>query len=338
MTTQPETAVGNDANAPAPTPEEKFENLARDAFGIKEDDEEEQEQPAEGEPTGEAEGADDEPAIEEETDDLPPIDPPVSWDAEAKDVFKSLPREAQETVAKREAERERFVQAKSQEAKQAQQSAEQAAIQQLAQISAGYAQQYQQIAESIQVAKPDPMLQVTDPIAYAQQQRAYDQAIAQRASAQQMAQQHASQAQWQAIQAEQANHAEQHRIIVDNFPEYADPTTGPELQRKLTAVAKRIGYSDELIGQARATDILAMRAVADAFDKADKYDALQKSKMEKVRAAKGLPRVATPGVAQGADAVRARNAQSAFETALTSKNRDVQGAAFHDLAKAKGWI
>jgi hypothetical protein len=55
-----------------------------------------------------------------------------------------------------------------------------------------------------------------------------------------------------AMQAEQAHHAEQHRIIVEQFPEYADPTTGPKLQQELSAVARELGYPPELIGQARA--------------------------------------------------------------------------------------
>jgi hypothetical protein len=60
--------------------------------------------------------------------------------------------------------------------------------------------------------------------------------------------------------------------------------------------------------------------------------------MEKVRAAKGLPRVAKPGVAQGGDQLRARSAQAAIETARTAKNRDVQGAAFFDYLKNTGQL
>jgi hypothetical protein len=320
-------------------PADYFTQLAEEQFGIT--DEEQDETPVEGaeEQSEAAEGADDETGLEEEADDLPPIEAPVSWDAEAKEVFKTLPREAQEIVQKREAERERFVQSKSQEAARAKETAVQQAQAELAQIQAHFAQQYQSFADSIQVTEPDPMLQVQDPIAYAQQMRAFQQANAQRTAAQQAAQQHAQQAQWQALQVQQAENAEQHRIIVENFPEYADPTTGPELQRKLTAAAKRLGYTDELISQARATDILAMRNVAEAFDKADKYDALQKTKMEKVRAAKGKPPVTTrPGVAQGADQVRARNTQSLKEVLATTKNRDVQGNAFYELAKNNGWL
>lgn len=339
MTTQPTEAVANDANAPVEANAESLaEQLGNEVFGLA--DEEQDERPAEGEPVeGETEGAEAEPEIEEEADDLPPIEAPVSWDAEAKERFAKLPRDDQEYLAKRESERERFLQSKSQEAARANQEAIRQATSELAQIQAQYANQYQQLAASLQAEQPDPMLQVTDPVAYAQQMRAYQQAEAQRLNAQQTAQQYAQQAQAYQQQIAQAEHAEQHRIIVENFPEYADPTTGPELQRKLTAVAKRLGYSDDLISQARASDILAMRNVADAFDKADKYDALQKTRMEKVRAAKGKPPVTTrPGVAQGSDQVRARNAQSALETALTAQNRDVKATAFYEYLKNSGQI
>mgnify|MGYP001556217125 CR=1 FL=1 len=333
--TQEATPVGGEA-APAPeTPQQYFENMAVEEFGIQ--DEEEQPAETEGEePTGEA---DDDLQLEEEADDLPPIDAPVSWDAEAKAKFAELPRELQETVAKRETERERFVQQKSQEAKQAQQSALQQAQSELAQINAAYAEQLQHIAQSVTVQEPDPMLQVTDPVAYAQQMRAARQADAQRSQAQQQAQHHAQQAQALAMQAAQAEQAEQHRYIVENFPEYADPTTGPELRSKLTAVAKEMGYPDELIGQARAQDILAIRKASDWKAKAEKYDSLMSKKMANVRAARGKPPVQTrPGVAQGSDAVRARSAQAAFETAKSSHNRDVQGAAFYDYLKNSGHI
>src|SRR5690349_12123700 len=130
MTTQPEAAVGGEAT-PEPTAEDYFTDLAEQEFGVTD----EEEQPTEGEPEeGEAEEAADETEVEEEADDLPPIDAPVSWDAEAKAKFADLPRDVQEVVAKRESERERFVQQKSQEATRARAEIEQSAIQQLAEI------------------------------------------------------------------------------------------------------------------------------------------------------------------------------------------------------------
>jgi hypothetical protein len=324
MTTQPEMAVGSDDQhvvAAELTPEERLNAAFDDPANQKQDEEGD-------DPDAQAEAGDeleDDPESEAQDDDLPPIAPPVSWDDEAKEVFKALPREAQEIVQKREAEREKFVQSKSQEAAQARAAATQQAQADLAQISASYAQQLQQVAASLQAEEPDPMLQVTDPIAYAQQMRTYRQAEAQRNHAQQMATQHAQQAQALAYQAEQQHNAEQHRIIVENFPEYADPTTGPALQRSLTAVAKELGYPDELIGQARASDILAMRTAAEWKAKAEKYDALQRTKMEKVRSAKGKPPVsAKPGMAQAPGAARQQQYAADREAMRSGDTRATQ--------------
>jgi hypothetical protein len=335
--TQEATPVGGEATPVEPTnAADYFTQLAEEQFGVTD----EEEQPAEGEQAepDSAEEAEDEPTVEEEVDDLPPIEAPVSWDAEAKAKFAELPRDAQEVIAKRESEREKFVQSKSQEAARAKQEAEQAAIQQVAAYEAQVAQQLSQYAEQIAPQRPDPRLLQHDPQAFYALQADYEAKVAQQRELQQQSQQYAQQAQLRAQQIAQAEAAEQHRIIVDSFPEYADPTTGPELQRKLTAVAKELGYPDELIGQARATDILAIRQAAEWKADAEKYRALQKTKMEKVRAAKGLPKVATPGVSQGTEQLRARSAQSALDTALTSKNRDVSGAAFYQYLEKTGQI
>jgi hypothetical protein len=337
--TQEATPVGGEATPAAETnPADVFTQLAAEEFGVT--DEQEEEQPAEGEPVeGEAEGADDEPGIEEEADELPPIDAPVSWDAEAKAKFAELPRELQETVTKRETERERFVQQKSQEAAQARQTVAQQAQSELAQYDAQMAQQYQQLAAQLAPQAPDPSLLRINPEAFYAQEADYRAKTAQQQQLQQQAQGLAQQAQYRAAQVAQAEQAEQHRIIVDSFPEYADPTTGPELRSKLTAVAKELGYPDELIQQARASDILAMRKVADLKSKADKYDALMSKKMANVRAARGKPPVtARPGVSQGSEQLRARTAQAALDTALTSRNRDVQGAAFFDYLQKTGQV
>jgi hypothetical protein len=332
--TQEATPVGGEAAPVEPTtnPEDVFTKLAEEEFGFK--DEEEQE-PAEGEV---AEEADDETDIEEEVDDLPPIEAPVSWDAEAKAKFAELPRDVQEIVQKREADRERFVQQKSQEATRARQEVEQAALQQLAAYEAQVSQQLEQYAQSIVPQRPDASLIATNPYEYAAQQQKYEEAIAQRQQAQQTALQYAQQAQMRDHAAEQARLAQEHQTIVENFPEYTDPTTGPKLRAELSAVAKELGYTDELIGQARASDILAMRKAAEWKADAAKYRALQGKKMEKVRAAKGLPKVATPGVSQGTEQLRARSAQAALDTALTSKNRDVSGAAFYQYLEKTGQV
>lgn len=331
MTTQPEVAVANESPVDAKADAvQAFEDIAAEMLPP----EEQEEEPVEGE---EPEAEDDiEP--EEEADDLPPIDAPVSWDAEAKERFAKLPREDQEYLSKREGERERFVQQKSQEAVQARRTVEQEAIQHFAAYERQVSEQLSQFAQAPGVQKPDPTLLATDPAHYAYQARLYEDDQAQRQQAQQVAQHYASQAQQREAAAEQAMLAEQHRVIVEQFPEYADPTTGPKLQQELSAVARELGYPPELISQARAPDILAMRQAAEWRADSLKLKALNASKMEKVRAARGLPRVATPGVAQGSAQSRATRAAAAIETARTSKNRDAAGQGFYDYLKNTGQI
>lgn len=302
--TQPTEAVGGEPAAPDLTPEDRLNAAFGDEIGAQEEElPEEDELPVEGE---EAEVSEDDISDEAEADDLPPIEAPVSWDAEAKAVFAGLPREAQEIVQRREVERERFVQQKSQEAARARQETEQAAIQQLAQIEHTYAQQFQQIAEQVAPQRPNPDLLRYDPQAFYAQQADYENAIAQRQQLQQQAHHYAEQAQTREQQAEQVRVAQEHALIVEHFPEYADPTTGPKLAAELTAVARELGYPNELIAEARATDILAMRKVADLKRDADKYRALMAKKMEKVRAAKGLPKISTPGTQRAPGAQKAQ--------------------------------
>ena len=69
-------------------------------------------------------------------------------------------------------------------------------------------------------------------------------------------------------------------------------------EQELASIARELGYSDDLIASAGAHDILAMKKVAELKAKADRWDALQRKKMETVRAAKALPKVAKPGTAQ----------------------------------------
>lgn len=327
-------AVGGDSTPADINPADPFNAIADEMLPDTPKDEEE-EAPLEGdEPDSEL----DEAATEEEADDLPPIDAPVSWDAEAKEVFKTLPREAQEIVQKREADRERFVQQKSQEAKNARQEVEQAAYQQLADYEKQVSQHLQQYAQQIELPKPDASLLATDPHTYAYQMRQYEDAQAQRHQAQLQAQHFAQQAEQREAYAEQVRLQQDHQIIVENFPEYADPTTHEKHRNELSAIARELGYPPELIGQARAADIIAMRKVAEYKADAEKYRALQKSKMEKVRSAKGLPKVATPGVSQGSDQIRAQRATAAWNTVKTAKSRNARDEAAATWMENSGWL
>lgn len=80
----------------------------------------------EPEEAAEPEEVTDEPDEESEDAELPPIDAPKSWSADAKAKFEALPRDVQEIVLARETDRDKAVQRSVQEAGDAKKEAEQA--------------------------------------------------------------------------------------------------------------------------------------------------------------------------------------------------------------------
>lgn len=334
--TQPTEAVSGAANAPvdAVAEAEKTFNDIAETYGS----EDEEENPVEEEGVEPEPEAEDEPEEEAVADDQPPIDAPVSWTAEEKERFKDLPREMQETLSRRESERERFVQSKAQEAARARSESEQAASQQLAQIERSYAQQYQAIAAQFEVPEPDPILMMTDQAAYVSQLTAHKAAQAQRLQAQQAAAYYADQARAREAQAAQAHAAQEYQIVAEKFPEYVDPATTAKHQSELASIALELGYPNELINEARAVDILAMRKAAEWKAKADKLDKLEAGKMEKVRAAKGKPPVVTPGVAVAQSQTRMKRADEAFSRAKNAVSTAEKGAAFGEYLTNVGII
>jgi hypothetical protein len=304
--TQPAEAVGGETNA---VPSDNLEDIIASHLEADETflpDEEPAAEQAEEEVSEEEQS--DEDLIEAE--EIPPIDLPPSWKAEEKERWDNLPRETQEYLSQRESQREKFVQSKAQEAAQARQQAETAALQHL---EAHYRQTEQvlsQYAQQFEPQQPDPSLIVTNPQLYAQQEASYRYQVAQ----QQQLQHQSAQARAEAERAEQAlqQQTQQAEIayLAEHFPEYLSPENGPKLQQELSAIATELGYPPELISQARAQDIIAMHKVATIKAKADKFDALMAKKMEKVRAAKKLPPVATPGVSNP-DGVKQRQRNEA---------------------------
>lgn len=305
--TQPTEAVGGTNESVAPP---TLEDRLSAALNTPERDEEEITtdeplEPTEEAPTGEAEEVASEDEIEIEAEELPPIDAPVSWNAEEKAEFAKLPREVQETLTKREAQREKFVQTKAQEAAQAREAARQEAMQYAAQLQAETAQRLEKYAQQLTVQEPDPSLIVSDPQTYAQQMQAYRYYTAQREQAQREAGQARAEAQHYEAAVEQQEQQREIATLREQFPEYLDPASGPKLQEQLSATAKALGYPDELIGQARASDILAMKTAADWKAKAEKWDRAMAKQMERVRAGKDkLPPVAKPGAAKSPAAVK----------------------------------
>lgn len=290
-------------------------------------DEEQEEAPAPEEQ--EQPEAEDEP-------EQPAIDPPVSWNAEEKAKFAELPREVQETLSRREAEREKFVQTKANETARATKEAERQALSQVAEIERQAVEQLQQLSASLLPQRPDPrLLQGTDEhrAIFYQQQAQYEAAAAQQQQLQQAAAERGRKLNDYQQELQRREQAENIQVLQDQFPDYLDPAKA-ELRQSLASTAAALGYSHEQIAQARAPDILAMKVAAEWKAKAEKFDALQKTKMETVRAAKNLPPVAKPGAAQP----RAQQSKAAMEQSFDTfkQTRDYGAAA--DFLKLAGWI
>jgi hypothetical protein len=247
------------------------------------------------EETGEAEEGEEEGG--DQADRPEPIAAPASWKAEEKETFAKLPREIQETLARRESERERFVQSKAQEAKQARTEVEREALGYIQQLHTQAAAQLQHFEQQLAVPPPNPDLLVEDPELYVQQEKAYRYYAAQRAEAQQLSQQAAQRAQQAQQQIADLESQRTGAVLAEKFPEYLDPENGPKLREELGSIAIELGYPAEQLANVDATDILAMKKAREWRAKAAKWDAIQSRKMEGVRAAKKLPRIAKPGAA-----------------------------------------
>lgn len=239
---------------------------------------------------------------EDAADAVEPIEAPTSWAKDAKDVFGKLPRKAQEIIAKREADRERFVQQKSREAAGTRQAVESEARQALSTIMRNQQQALEQFMPQLP-QMPDPRLLASPEHRdiYFQQKAEYDYAVAQREQVSQQLEQvrhHAHAISQQQLQAEiQAEHAVLEEALGDVW---SDPSSRAKLLSDLEPIAAELGYPKEVMAEARAADIIALRRIGDLKAKADKYDQLMKKRMEPVRAAKQpLPPAARPGAQVG---------------------------------------
>lgn len=333
---QPEQATGDSA------PVEAADSLdtAAAAFGgldplddVPLDPNEEEEEPTEhGDEPEEAEA---EPEAEPEPE-APAIEPPVSWSKEDKAVFQSLPPETQAIIARRETERDKFVQTKAQEAANTRQAVEREALQAIQKLQSAAAEKLQRYAQQFDAQEPDVRLLQTGSeehrALFYQQEAAYRQNLAQRQAAQQDAQHAAQLAEQAEAQANAATAQQEQQLLQTQFPEWFDPVEGPKLQQNLQSIGLAIGYSPEQMREARATDILALKMTAEWKADSDAYRKLMQGKMATVRAAKQLPKVTRPGVAQAPGAGRAQAREDALTRLRSSGDLKDAAAAFAALS------
>jgi hypothetical protein len=268
----------------------------------------------------------DDPLPQDEPGD-PAIVPPVSWDQDAKALFEQLPPELREKVTAREAQRERAVQAATTAAAEARRNAVAEANALFADQQHLYASHLEQIAAQRMPQRPDPALLAEDPQAFYELQAHYESEVAQHQALARAAAQ--AEAEAQARDALTRHHAlaQDHAALAAELgDDWTDVSRRRALLTDLEAVGAELGYSMELMGEANATDILALRAAAEWKAKADKYDQLQSARPDAVRAARAAPRVARPGIAPSRAEQSARSRDAAWARAKSERSGEAYAA------------
>src|SRR5206468_1898983 len=102
-------------------------------------------------------------------------------------------------------------------------------------------------------------------------------------------------------------------------PEVFDPSTGQEVLKELTATAELLGFDPNQISD--VTAIKALKLTSEWKSKSEKYDALMKKQMERVRSGKAPPPIAKPGTARLPEQTRKARGDAAWNQAVTAKNR-----------------
>jgi len=264
--------------------------------------------------------------------DEPAIVPPVSWGEDAAELFEQLPPELQEKVAAREAQRERAVQTATTAAAEARRNAAAEANALFADQQRLYAQHLENLAVQVMPERPDPGLLAVDPQSFYRQQAAFEGQLAQR---QAMAQA-ATEAEAEAQLRDALNH--HHEITQDHAAlaqalgeQWTDASQRRAMLTDLESVGAELGYSMALMGQANATDILALKAAAGWKAKADKYDALQAGRAQAVKAARAAPRVAKPGASPGRAERNVRSRDAAWARAKAERSGDAYAAMLDQM-------
>lgn len=255
---------------------------------------------------------------------------PVSWAKEDAEAWKALPAETQAVIARREGERDKYVREAGRKAAETRHTVENEARTIIAHQAQQHAAMLEAYSRQFTPQAPDQSLLYTgnpdDVLTYQRQDAAYRAGTAQQQQLQQEVARTQQQAQAAQEQAQQAELAVDAQRLKEQLPEWFDPSAGPKLQASLQSIGAELGFTAEQMAQAGSTDILALKMAAEWKAKADKLDALMSKRMEAVRAAKGLPKMARPGVTQGKGAQIASGA-ARREQALESFANTRSGAA-----------
>lgn len=249
------------------------------------------------------------PAEASETDsDVPPLDPPPFWKKAARELFSSLPRDAQEAILERERERDTGVnkaleesateRRKAEAAREAADRERQAYNQRLESIVPMLQAQIQTDFPDIRTHADVVNLARNDPARYTlwrAQQDAIQSVQAEQQQAFATAQQQADEAKREAVRRE-------FEALVAKRPDLKDATKRSQLNSELRNYAIEAGYSSEQYDSNMSHLNLLM------LEKAMLYDRAQKARAQAVE--KPLPRVTRPGTAPATRAQRLADQQT----------------------------
>ncbi len=284
----------------------------------------------EGEPEAEADDAEEEEAAEE----AQPIDLPASWSKEDAELWESLPAEAQGKIAEREAERDRAVNQKFQEAANVKKATEA----QLAEANANrdaYSQAIEQVLSMVQPVAPDPRAYGAGTGNY--DRESYDLAVLQYQqtlqTVQSLQQQREAIAAQQAQEQKRAFEAELEAIeavarprFLADVPELTQPDKAPQVLGDIVRYAVEAGIPEDVFAADSMNGITS--AELHIAWKAMQYDKIKgaQGKVQATPAPKPTQPAIKPGVASSRSATKQANFRKAQER-LASEGSVEAGAA-----------
>ena len=288
---------------------------------------EEADEDFEDEPEGEEPEEESDEEIDEDEEPEEAIDAPVSLNKAEKEAFAQLPPEAQQFVTQLESRRASQVQEATTKASQAQRDAETRAAAADAEAKQVYSQQLDQFLTAFAPQAPDPQMAYSDPQRYVAAKAQYD---AQKAQHDELVQQ-VKGIGTEATQALDKSFYEQRDRELMAIPEVANEETRKAYLDKAMGAATKLGYDvAELTQTMDAEDVKRLHSVADAFEKAEKYDVAMSRKMKRVRA--GKQRTLKPGVAQPSKGSRDRQAEKVVSNFRANpSDMKAAAAAFEDI-------
>lgn len=291
----------------------------------------------EAEPLGEAEPDDVEEQDEAEADDESqpePVDLPASWSKEDADLWQSLPAEAQGKIAEREAERDRAVNQKFQEAANVKRATEA----QLTEANANrdaYRQAIDQVLSMVQPVAPDPRAYGAGTGNY--DRESYDLAVLQyqqtMQTVQALTQQQQEIAQQQEAEAKRIFEAEIEAIeavarprFLADVPELTDPAKVGQVLNDIVRYAVETGIPETVFAGDAINGVTS--AELHIAWKAMQYDKIKaaKGQVEATPAPKPSQPAIKPGVASSRSATKQATMRKANER-LASEGSIEAGAA-----------